>query len=164
MMLQILTDSALLGLGASLILDGWALGRRSIAGVPMLDYGWLTRWLAGLPAGRLKLEPSQATPLNGIERALGWALHYAIGVVYAGVFLLITGPGWMDQPSVLPALVFGIVTSLAPFLILQPALGRGVFASRSPAPWTARLQTLLNHGVFGLGLYATALALTWVRS
>lgn len=163
MMLQTLTDSVLLGLGASVILDGWALGRRSIAGVPMLDYGWLTRWLAGLPVGRLRLVPGQATSLNGIERALGWGLHYAIGVVYAGVFLLITGPGWMDQPSVLPALVFGIVTVLAPFLILQPALGRGVFASRTPAPWTARLQTLLNHGVFGVGLYATALALMWVR-
>lgn len=164
MMLQTLTDSVLLGLGASLILDGWALGRRSIAGVPMLDYGWLTRWLAGLPAGRLRLEPGQTAPLTASERAPGWALHYAIGVLYAGVFLLIVGPGWMDQPSVLPALVFGIVTILAPFLILQPALGRGVFASRTPAPWTARLQTLLNHGVFGVGLYATALALMIVRS
>ena len=36
---------------------------------------------------------------------------------------------------------------------MQPGMGAGIAASRTPAPNKARLQSLLNHGVFGVGLY-----------
>jgi len=32
--------------------------------------------------------------------------------------------------------------------------GTGIAASRTPRPAAARLQSLVTHGVFGLGLYA----------
>lgn len=162
-MIEGLQDAVVLGLGASLIMDGWAVLRRWLTGAPMLDYGWLTRWLIGLPAGRWSMSIGQGVALSALERATGWALHYAIGMVYAGIFLMIAGPGWIASPVVIPALVFGAITVLAPFLILQPALGRGLFASRTPSPGAARLQTLLTHLVFGLGLYLTALGLTIPR-
>ena len=159
-----LADSLVLGLGASLIMDGWALLRQYTTRTPMLDYGWIARWVAGLPSGRMSVVPGQGAPLSKIERSLGWMLHYAIGAAYAGVFLSVAGPLWLESPSVWPALAFGAVTSLAPFLILQPALGRGVFANRTPAPRAARVQTLLTHLVFGAGLYGTALGLLVLRS
>lgn len=159
-----LLDAVVLGLGASLIMDGWAVLRRQLTGAPMLDYGWLTRWITGLPAGRLSLSVGPGDPLTALERAIGWALHYAIGAVYAGVFLLIVGAGWSASPAMTPALVFGAITALAPFLILQPALGRGLFACRTPSPRAARVQTMLTHLVFGLGLYATALGLAMFKS
>jgi hypothetical protein len=44
----------------------------------------------------------------------------------------------------------------APFLLLQPALGAGIAASRTPRPNVARRRSLVTHLVFGLGLYLAA--------
>ena len=152
-------DVIVLGLGASLIMDGWAVLRWRVTGAPLLDYGWLTRWIVGLPIGRFSLSPGLEAPLSFLERGIGWALHFAIGVLYAGAFLMIVGAGWLSSPSLVSALLFGAITTLAPFVILQPALGRGMFAARTPSPGSARLQTVLTHLVFGLGLYVTALGM-----
>jgi hypothetical protein len=42
---------------------------------------------------------------------------------------------------------------LFPFLVMQPAMGAGIAASRTRNPGAARLQSLVTHAVFGLGLY-----------
>ena len=63
---------------------------------------------------------------------------------------------WLHSPTLLPALLFGAVTVLAPFLVMQPALGMGVEASNAPAPWRARGKSLVTHLIFGLGLYLSA--------
>jgi DUF2938 family protein len=47
---------------------------------------------------------------------------------------------------------------VAPFLLMQPGMGAGIAASRTPRPVAARLQTLVTHGIFGLGLYAAGWA------
>jgi hypothetical protein len=53
----------------------------------------------------------------------------------------------------------GIGTVAAPFFLMQPGMGAGIAASRTPRPNAARLQSLLTHAVFGLGLYITAWAM-----
>jgi Protein of unknown function (DUF2938) len=58
----------------------------------------------------------------------------------------------------LPALLFGLGTVLFPYLIMQPAYGLGIAASKTPNPTAARLKSLMSHGIFGLGLYLTAVA------
>jgi len=159
----VLAQGLVLGLGASLIMDIWAVLRQRITGANMLDYGWLMRWAAGLPAGRFSLSPGREGPLLTWERVLGWGLHYVIGMGYGVGFLWIVGAGWVLSPSLASALIFGVASSLAPFLILQPAMGRGLFASATPKPWHARFQTLLNHLVFGAGLYVMALVWIWAE-
>jgi hypothetical protein len=57
----------------------------------------------------------------------------------------------------MPALIFGIVTVAFPFLTLHPGFGLGLAASRAPNPTQARLRSLMNHAVFGIGLYLSAL-------
>ena len=42
---------------------------------------------------------------------------------------------------------------------MQPGMGAGIAASRTPRPAAARVQSLLTHAIFGLGLYATDLVL-----
>ncbi|MGY3486656.1 hypothetical protein ACVW1C_004539 [Bradyrhizobium sp. USDA 4011] len=64
------------------------------------------------------------------------------------------GIDWARQPSIGPALIVGSGSVAAPFLVMQPAMGAGIAASRTPQPWAARLQSLLTHAVFGVGLYA----------
>ena len=52
----------------------------------------------------------------------------------------------------LPPLRFGIGTVVFPFCILQPSLGLGIAASRTPNPARARLKSLVTHTVCGVGL------------
>ena len=52
----------------------------------------------------------------------------------------------------------GIASLAAPFLVMQPAMGYGIAASRTPKPAAARLRSLTTHAVFGLGLYGAGWA------
>jgi hypothetical protein len=49
-----------------------------------------------------------------------------------------------------------------PFFVMQPAMGAGIAASRTPTPWRNRLRSLATHAVFGCGLYLSAAALKLV--
>jgi hypothetical protein len=76
------------------------------------------------------------------------------------MLLAIWGLDWARQPTIGPALIVGIGSVAAPFLLMQPAMGAGIAASRTPRPAAARLHSLVTHGIFGLGLYAAG----WVTS
>uniref|UniRef100_I1XJX9 Membrane protein n=2 Tax=Methylophaga nitratireducenticrescens TaxID=754476 RepID=I1XJX9_METNJ len=41
---------------------------------------------------------------------------------------------------------------------MQPGMGAGIAASRTQHPASARIQSLITHTIFGLGLYASGLA------
>jgi hypothetical protein len=45
---------------------------------------------------------------------------------------------------------------LFPFFVMQPALGAGIAASKTPSPAQARLRSVATHAVFGIGLYLAA--------
>ena len=46
---------------------------------------------------------------------------------------------------------------VAPFFIMQPGMGLGIAASKTPKPNLARLRSAVTHTVFGVGLYLSAL-------
>lgn len=148
----------LIGAGATAATDLWALARRRLLGVPAPNYGLVGRWLAHMPRGRFRHDSiAAATPVGG-ERLVGWSAHYLIGIAFAAIVPGIWGTAWIQQPTIGPALLVGIGTVAAPFLVMQPGMGAGIAASRTPRPASARLQSLLMHAVFGLGLYAAARA------
>ncbi|MGY3694886.1 hypothetical protein ACVIGA_004966 [Bradyrhizobium sp. USDA 3240] len=148
------TSAVLIGAGATVVMDVWGIARKRLLGIPSLDYALVGRWLGHLASGRLRHDRIAASlPVAG-ERVIGWAAHYLIGIGFAGVLLAIFGLAWARQPSIAPALMVGIGSVAAPFLVMQPAMGAGIAASRTPGPWAARLQSLLTHAVFGVGLYA----------
>ena len=39
---------------------------------------------------------------------------------------------------------------------MEPGMGAGIAASRTPRPAASRLQSLVTHTIFGIGLYAAA--------
>jgi hypothetical protein len=154
--IHFLLHAATIGVGATAFMDIWWLVQKRVFGVPVLDYAMVGRWLGHLARGRLRHEAiARAVPVPG-ERLLGWTAHYAIGVAFAGVLLGAAGAGWAHAPSPVPALVVGLASVAAPFLVLQPALGAGLAASRTPRPGVARRRSLITHLVFGLGLYLAA--------
>ncbi len=151
--------AALLGIGATAVMDLGALvlGR---AGITPPDYGMVGRWVAHMRHGRFRHEAIARAPAMPGERALGWLVHYGVGVAYAALLLAIVGSDWLRAPTVGVALAVGLGTVAAPFLLMQPAMGAGIAASRAPNPAAARARSLLNHALFGLGLYAAGWAMS----
>lgn len=150
--------SLVIGTGATVLIDLWALGVKRLLGIPSMNWGLVGRWIGHMPAGRFVHDGiGRATPITG-EIAIGWIVHYAIGIVFAGILLAIWGLDWARQPTLLPALLVGWATMAAPFFLMQPGLGLGIAAAKTPKPMIARFRSLLTHTVFGLGLYLAALA------
>ena len=149
-------SAILIGAGATLVTDLWAIARKRLLGVPAPDYGLVGRWLAYLPQGRFRHDPIAASaPIRG-EAVIGWTAHYLIGASFAMLLLAIWGIEWARQPTLAPALIVGVATVLAPFLLMQPGMGAGIAASRTRRPAAARIQSLVTHAIFGVGLYAAA--------
>jgi hypothetical protein len=151
-----------IGTGATLVMDAWMLFRSRVLRIPAQGYGLVGRWLAGLARGRFRHERIAASPVVRGELLIGWVAHYLIGIAFAGVLLALWGIDWARHPTLAPALIVGVGTALAPFLVMQPGMGAGFFASRTPRPNAARLQTLVTHAVFGLGLYAAGSLATFL--
>jgi Protein of unknown function (DUF2938) len=145
------------GIGATLVMDLGSVIRRWLFDTPFPNYALVGRWIAHSARGRFRHRSiAAATPVRG-ERSIGWLVHYGTGLAFAFLLSAAWGTQWFERPTLGPALITGLVTVLAPFLIMQPAMGSGFAASRAPRPGAARLQSLLNHTTFGLGLYLAAL-------
>jgi hypothetical protein len=157
--MEIAICAVLIGIGATALIDLWALILRRVFGVASLDYALVGRWLGHMPAGRFAHASIAAVPRIRGERLIGWTAHYAIGVLFAAMLLAACGLDWIRQPSPGPALVFGILTVAAPFFVMQPGMGLGIAASKTPKPGLARLRSLATHSIFGFGLYASAFVL-----
>jgi hypothetical protein len=80
--------------------------------------------------------------------------------MFALVFVILVSGDWLARPTLLLALLYGIGTVVFPFFIMQPSLGLGIAASRTPKPMQARLKSIVTHTVFGVGLYLSALAVS----
>jgi hypothetical protein len=152
----------LTGAGATALIDVWALVRRRLLGVPLPNYAFVGRWIAHLARGRFGHDSIAAAPPVRTERVIGWSAHYLIGMVFALLLPAFWGVDWIRHPTLLPALIVGIATVSAPFLILQPGMGSGIAASRTPRPGAARLQSLITHAIFGFGLYLAALSIKMI--
>jgi hypothetical protein len=147
------------GIGATMVMDVWGVVRKPLFGWPAADYSMVGRWLGHMTYGTFRHDRiAAAAPIAG-ERVIGWTVHYATGVLFATGLIWIVGSEWLRQPTLVPALAFGIATVAAPFLLMQPGMGAGAAASRTPKPWSARLQSLITHAVFGVGLWAAGWAL-----
>lgn len=148
--------SIFIGIGATVVLDLWNTILKRLFSLPSLCMRMLGRWAGHLPRGHFVHDSiAAASPVRG-ERVIGWCAHYMIGVTFAALLLAIWGLDWAQNPTPVPDLIVGLVTLAAPFFILQPGMGAGIAASKTPTPNLARLKSTLLHMVYGFGLYASA--------
>lgn len=151
----------LIGVGATAIMDIWLFLLKQM-GIATLNLAFLGRWIGHLPQGQfIHASIVKAAPIKG-ELLIGWCIHYAIGIGFAILLLIIFGLEWARSPSLVPALIIGVSTVLAPLLILQPVLGAGIASSKTPTPLLNCLKSLGTHTVYGLGLYLIALSTAWL--
>lgn len=159
--LQEFPIAMLIGIGATAVMDAWLLLLKHL-GVPTLNFAFIGRWVGHLFRGQFAHAAiAKAVPIRG-ELAWGWLTHYAVGVAFATVLVGLQGVDWVRSPTLLPALAVGVCTVAAPLLVMQPAMGSGFAASRTPTPLKNCLRSLANHTVFGFGLYLSALAIALI--
>lgn len=155
-MIDLIVRAAPIGIGATALLDLWALMLNRFFGIPPANWAMVGRWIGHFPRGRfVHASIAAADPVAG-ERSIGWAAHYLIGVGFAVLLLAVYGRGWASDPTLIPALIFGLATVIAPFFLMQPAMGSGIAASKAPNPGAARARSVASHLVFGIGLFAAA--------
>lgn len=157
-MLENFARIVVIGVGATVLFDVY-LALVARAGLPGANWTMGGRWFAHMPRGRFVHAAIAEAPSIAGETAVGWAMHYLIGIFYAFVLVAVAGTGWLVAPTLLPALVVGWVTVLAGWLVMAPAMGAGFAAQRRPNRWTVRAVNLSAHTVFGFGLWLTAWAL-----
>jgi hypothetical protein len=148
-----LISAILIGLGATLTTDLWALFLKRAFKIAEPNYCLVGRWLRTMPEGTFRHSSIASTPQKSAECMVGWIAHYLIGITFAITFVALVGNDWLQRPMLLSALAFGVGTVLMPFSIMQPAFGLGFAASKTPNPAQARFRSLMNHASFGVGLY-----------
>jgi hypothetical protein len=158
MLIEEMIRVVLVGVGATVLLDVW-LGLLERLGVPTLDIALIGRWVGHAFRGTF-VHPSirGAVRIPG-ERALGWIMHYAVGIVFAALLFAVTGTAWSQNPSPRAAVIVGVLTVLFPLFVMQPAMGAGFAASKTPSPWKSCARSIASHAIFGVGLYVSAMAL-----
>lgn len=148
-----------IGIGATAVMDLWGLVRKPLLGIPPPNYGMVGRWIAHMTHGQFHHASIAASSRMRGEHIIGWTAHYLTGIAFAALLIGIWGKPWIHNPTIGPALAVGIGTIAAPFLLMQPGMGAGIAASRTPRPSFARLQSLITHTIFGVGLYVSGWAI-----
>lgn len=148
-----IVGAILMGLGATLVFDLWGLFLKYAFKIAPSNICLVGRWLQTMPEGTFKHANIGSAPQKSAECAVGWIAHYTIGVIFALGFVTLVGDNWLHHPTPVPAILYGVVTVLAPFFIMQPSFGLGFAASKVANPAQARLRSLMNHTAFGVGLY-----------
>lgn len=159
--LQEISRVVLIGCGATLIMDIWLMLLKQL-GVQTLNFAFIGRWVGHLFRGRVTHASIGKAPQIPHEVPLGWLTHYAVGIAFAMLLVGLFGTGWVAAPSLAPAIAVGVGTVVFPFLVMQPAMGLGVAASRTEAPLRNCIRSVVNHAVFGLGLFLSASVIVWL--
>lgn len=160
MKIELLIGAVVVGLGATLVMDLWTVFLKRAFDIPLPNYCFVGRWLRHMIDGVFKHPSIAAAAQKPAECTIGWIAHYTIGVLFALALGALATPQWLQSPTLMPALIFGIVTVGMPLFIMHPSFGLGLAASKAPNPMQARLRSLMNHVVFGVGLYVSALVVS----
>lgn len=156
--MEIIVRIIVIGIGATLLMDMWSY-LLSYFNIKTLDYRLVGRWIGNFFIGKFTHENITRTPVVRYEAIIGWTTHYIIGIIFSFVLVACFGIDWLYRPTLLPALIIGIITIVAPFFIMQPAFGFGIAASKLKNPLVARFMSLLSHSIYGLGLYLSAVVI-----
>ena len=157
-----LFTAIIIGIGATLVMDLWGFLLLKIFKLKGLNYAFVGRWIGHFPKKVFRHKNIMAAKEIKNELLYGWLAHYTIGISFAYLLLLLEGTEWLLNPTILPALLIGLITVIAPFFMMQPAFGMGIAAAKTPTPNTNRIKSIGTHLVFGFGLYISAVLYSFI--
>ncbi|WP_409280543.1 DUF2938 family protein, partial [Pseudomonas sp. KCJK8751] len=112
-----------IGIGATMVMDLWGLLLRRM-GVATLNFAMVGRWAGHLLHGRVRHQAiAKAEPVRH-ELALGWGIHYAIGVLFAMLLVMIVGEGGCRAPHLCLRLVVVGGRAGQPLGLIKPPRAR----------------------------------------
>jgi hypothetical protein len=147
-------QGVLIGVIATIGQDIWEAIVKHIFRFPTAGLALIGRWLGHMPRGVFVHYSIRESAVVPHELLIGWVAHYVTGILYGVTYLSFVQILLKSDPTILSAVIFGLVSLMAPWFIVQPGMGLGVFASKAPRPGMVRLVSLSLHMVFGLSLYA----------
>lgn len=83
-----------------------------------------------------------------IPVALGWAAHFMIGTVLAGIYVYFFQER-LPGNDIAKGALFSLLPFLATQTMVMPMMGAGIFSSNTPAPLLMVMGSLLGHLVYG---------------
>jgi hypothetical protein len=148
-----LLEVVLMGVVATLFMDMLSvlLGKLKIIH-QLIGSELVGRWTLYTLRGKFVHKDIQKTPALNHEKSAAFLSHYLIGIVLAGIYLLLE----LNVPTIrhqlwMP-LIFGIATVLLPWCWLYPSIGIGFLASKVEKKSPYIITSFVNHTNFGLGL------------
>jgi len=149
---NVATNMVVAGIFATAVLDFWQRFLYRASGIPPTNWGIVGRWFGHMPRGRfVHAAIGEAEPVAN-EAAVGWTMHYLIGIMYGVAYVGLMST-LFDGPSLLNGFLFGLVSVVIPWFLMQPALGLGVMGAKAANPNIPRYTALAGHCIYGIALY-----------
>lgn len=104
-----------IGIGATLIFDLWGLFLKYAFKITPSNFCLAGRWIRYMLEGTFRHTNIGSAPQQSGECTVGWIAHYATGVIFTLVFVTCAGNSWIQSPTLISAVGFGIVSVGAPF-------------------------------------------------
>ena len=146
-------EMILMGVLATLIMDILAIIFVKLKVIhPMIGPQVVGRWTLYMFKGKFIHNDIYKTQALGNEKLAALISHYVIGIVLAGIYLLLELKVPTIRHQLWMPLIFGLTTVLLPWLWLYPSIGLGFMASKTPRRSPYIVNSLVNHTNFGLGL------------
>ncbi|MFC1639518.1 DUF2938 family protein [Gemmatimonadota bacterium] len=150
--MDLVVTGVVAGVLGTLVMDS---GNRLFAATGMIskiEVGMIGRMAVGWARGRFRYGHPSEMERGANEMLYGYVTHHIIGVGLAvpyviGWDLLVGGP-----VSPVWTIAYGLATTVAPYFLVFPSVGLGVFGRRSPEGIRAPLSSLANHLFYGVGL------------
>ena len=156
---MIVIEIILMGIFATLFMDflaGFLVKRKLIH--PFITPEAIGRWFLYMFKGKFIHQDINKTPALKNEKFWCVISHYMIGIILAGIYLLLELIVPAISDHIWMPLIFGIATVFLPWFWLLPSIGLGLMASKSTNRALIIRTNLINHTNFGLGLLIWALS------
>ena len=142
------------GLVGTAAMDGikYVGHKASLLGGVKMDL--LGRWALGMIDGRFAYADIHHADPYPNETAAGWVFHYLTGgLVALGYPIAMSLFGIpFDANHLGYAVLFGLCTSVFPWLLVYPAFGVGFFGVRAPKQARPVLTSIVSHACYGFGI------------
>ena len=148
-----LLEMILMGVLATLVMDLLAIFLAKIKIIhPPIGSEVVGRWTLYMFRGKFIHKDIHETPALNNEKSVALLSHYLIGIVLAGIYLLLELKAPSMRHQLWMPLIFGLATVLLPWLWLYPSMGLGFLASKTQKQSPYIVTSLVNHTNFGLGM------------